>query len=153
MNNHSMKYDKEQDIKAFSARLRQALDRIAIAPDFKGRQREAGALAGKGSGAAKKWLNAEGYPSMESMIMIAKACDVSLEWLATGRGEMCPHVLNTKLLETLIRAVESAELEERTKIDTADKARLITRIYKKCHNDGLAPEPAAIATLVGLLSG
>ena len=81
--------DKEQ--KEFSKRLGTALDHMNIAPDFKGRQREAAALADKGPGSARKWLNGEGYPSMVSMIKLAKQCDVSLEWLATGRGDMLAH--------------------------------------------------------------
>lgn len=38
----------------------------------------------------RSYLKGENDPSRESLVRIAAACGVSLEWLAAGRGEMLP---------------------------------------------------------------
>ena len=41
--------------------------------------------------AVSNWESANDIqPSLQNLIAIAKSCGVSLEWLGTGRGEMCP---------------------------------------------------------------
>ena len=71
----------------FGPRLQQALDRTAIPA---GRQRTT-ALANHYAIAretARLWLAGRAIPELSRLIEIADDCQVSLNWLATGRGPM-----------------------------------------------------------------
>lgn len=74
----------------FSARLNQALDEAPLKPPVpkkgRGRQRHVARLFNVDQKAARKWLEAEGYPKLETVIVIAKTLQVTVEWLLTGRG-------------------------------------------------------------------
>lgn len=75
----------------FSARLNQALDEAQLTPPVpqkhRGRQRHVAKLFKVDQKAARKWLEGDGYPKMETVILIAKKLQVAVEWLLTGRGE------------------------------------------------------------------
>lgn len=75
----------------FSARLNQALDDAPLTPPVpqkgRGRQRHVAKLFKVDQKAARKWLEGDGYPKMETVIVIAKKLQVAVEWLLTGRGE------------------------------------------------------------------
>lgn len=75
----------------FSARLNQALDEATLTPPVprkgRGRQRVVAKLFRVDQKAARKWLEGDGYPKMETVIVIAKKLQVAVEWLLTGRGE------------------------------------------------------------------
>ncbi|MDO1528568.1 helix-turn-helix domain-containing protein [Fulvimonas sp. R45] len=75
----------------FAERLRKALDRSGFE---QGRSRT-GALAQRyavSRETARKWLTGLALPELPRIIELAKDFDVSLEWLATGRGAMAPGV-------------------------------------------------------------
>lgn len=78
---------------AFSARLNKALDDIGIPHKYKGRQQALVRLMAEegkkiGQKGVRKWLESEAIPSMDNLISLARAAQVSFEWLATGRGSM-----------------------------------------------------------------
>lgn len=85
--------DKTDDAEkvAFSARLNEALDDIRAPEKYKGRQLfvsemisgQGGKVSQKG---ARKWLECEAIPAMDNLVRLARGLNVSLEWLATGRG-------------------------------------------------------------------
>jgi transcriptional regulator with XRE-family HTH domain len=71
----------------FANRLRKALDRTGF---VQGRGRTS-ALADRyavSREAARKWLTGLALPELPRIIELAKDFDISLEWLATGRGPM-----------------------------------------------------------------
>src|SRR5690554_4338868 len=80
------------DIKrVFSARLNEALDDMDVPRKGKGRQKKVQEIFRSHGGTvsengARKWLQAESIPAMENLILLARALNVGVEWLATGRG-------------------------------------------------------------------
>jgi transcriptional regulator with XRE-family HTH domain len=78
----------------FAGRLRKALDRAGF---IQGRGRTS-ALADRyavSRETVRKWLTGLTLPELSRIIELAKDFDVSLEWLATGRGSMPPGVGET----------------------------------------------------------
>lgn len=73
----------------FAARLNEAIDSSGLRVPLKGRGRQqaVGDLFGVSQKGARKWLEAEGFPTLEKAVEIARRLDVSIEWLLTGRGE------------------------------------------------------------------
>lgn len=71
---------------AFSTRLNEALDDMGFPPKGKGRQVEVGKRWGVSQKGARKWLEGEGFPEIDTAIRIAADCKVAFEWLMTGRG-------------------------------------------------------------------
>lgn len=70
--------------KAFSARLNQALDANEIPPKSQGRQTVVGKMFGVSQKGARKWLEAEAIPETKRLPQIADRLGVSVEWLLTG---------------------------------------------------------------------
>ena len=71
---------------AFSARLNSALDALGFAPKGQGRQVALAKVMNVSQKGARKWLEGEAIPGMTNLTRLAIIADVSLEWLATGRG-------------------------------------------------------------------
>lgn len=88
---NNSKSEKEQ----FARRLHLALDQQGI--PRRGRQTRLGKMFGVSQKASGKWLSADAIPSMERSIEIAKALDVPLEWLLTGRGPMALEMQESSL--------------------------------------------------------
>lgn len=70
--------------KRFAVRLKNAASKNGI-PEW-GLGARLAAITGKTAKAASKWLNGESMPSRDSMLLISKALDVPIEWLAHGEG-------------------------------------------------------------------
>lgn len=82
------KQENPDEIKReFAKRLNDVLDEMGIPPKGKGRQKKVAAMFGVDQKAARKWLEAEGFPEFERCIQIALKLNVAMEWLLTGRGE------------------------------------------------------------------
>lgn len=75
----------------FSARLNLALDEATLTPPVPkkghGRQRYVAKMFQVDQKAARKWLEGEGYPKLETVILIARKLQIAVEWLLTGRGQ------------------------------------------------------------------
>lgn len=78
----SMKNQEKED---FAARLNEICDDLHIPPKGHNRQGEAAKVFGLTQKGVRKWLEAEGFPSMGNCISIAKKGKVYFEWLMTGR--------------------------------------------------------------------
>lgn len=76
----------DKNLKAFSGRLRRAIvPHYSVASFAKEIQVSPSGL--------RKWLAAKSEPSRDNLIAIAEKAGVSLNWLATGEGEMFQHKL------------------------------------------------------------
>lgn len=81
------------------------------------------------------YLAGKAEPSRPRLVAIAKTAGVSLEWLATGDGNMHPNAdvriapLNIELLEDAIVAVEDYVQDLKEGIDHSIKAGLILLLY------------------------
>ncbi|MBY0544401.1 MAG: hypothetical protein K2Q14_02510 [Gammaproteobacteria bacterium] len=70
----------------FAERLNHALDLNSIPPKGKGRQVILAKMFGVSQRGAGKWLEAEVYPDIQKIAVIANGLNVNVEWLAYGTG-------------------------------------------------------------------
>lgn len=77
--------EKNIELNEFSHRLNALCEEKGMA--YWGRQVALGKLFGVSQKGARKWLEAESWPRMETLIKIAAWADVSIDWLISGRGE------------------------------------------------------------------
>ncbi len=73
-----MSSDSNEDSQGFSLRLREAMKGRSI--------REFASSASMSAGTLHNYLNDESLPTLDKLIALANTSDVSLNWLATGRG-------------------------------------------------------------------
>ncbi len=59
---------------------------------------------GVSDNAIYKWVSGRGQPSMMSLVNLSKAADVSVEWLATGRGAPTKSRIENQLAEPAVMA-------------------------------------------------
>jgi transcriptional regulator with XRE-family HTH domain len=84
---HPIWMEQSDELKAFSERLNQVCDEMQLPFKQKGRQVELGRIFGVGQRGARKWLEAESFPSTDKIIKMAVWGNVSMDWLLTGRGQ------------------------------------------------------------------
>lgn len=70
----------------FASRLNALCDEKNIPPKGKARQTTVATLFEVSQKGARKWLEGEGYPTLEKAKEIATWGNVQVEWLLTGRG-------------------------------------------------------------------
>lgn len=71
---------------AFAKRLNELCDDMNVPPKGKNRQAHVACLFDVSQKGARKWLEGEGFPSTENLILIARWSNVRYDWLLTGRG-------------------------------------------------------------------
>lgn len=71
--------DKKQSIKEFSERLKQVIASLETTG------REFATRAGIGYSTVHNYLHAASSPTLDNLVLLAKAGNVSVEWLATGQ--------------------------------------------------------------------
>ncbi|WP_081009830.1 LexA family transcriptional regulator [Pseudomonas asplenii] len=64
--------------------------RIAAVADLFESRKQAAAAANVGLSSLHRWIAGEGVPAFNSLALLASAVGVSLDWIASGRGEMRP---------------------------------------------------------------
>ena len=67
--------------------------------------------------AVSKWLTGKGYPSIETLVQIAKFLQVNVEWLITGQGpksesERYP----SQQIEQIVKLLQNQPAEKQEKI-------------------------------------
>lgn len=87
----------------------------------------------------KKWFSGTTDPSWSNVVSAAKACDVSLDWLATG-VEYGSETGQANMLdeEVLLAAVQAVEMDLHERGETMapeDKSRLIYLLYRTRMNE------------------
>src|SRR6185312_2327946 len=105
-------------------RLRQMLDRARFE---EGRGRT-GTLADRyavSRETARKWLTGLALPELPRIIELAKDFDISLEWLATGRGPMPLGVGETKAVYRRLTDSESRLLDAFHKLPETKRQLLV----------------------------
>ncbi|MFM0270135.1 hypothetical protein PQQ59_06090 [Paraburkholderia aspalathi] len=73
--------------RAFSERLNEALDDNRFPAKGAGRQSALGTKMGVSQKGARKWLEGEAIPATARIIDLAQWLNVNFEWLAAGRGD------------------------------------------------------------------
>lgn len=136
----SYKKSSEVELQAFAARLNEICDDMGIAPKFNGRQAELASAIQKITGekitpnAARKWVEGEGFPSTDKIILLARWASVNTEWFITGQGSKAS-VDYTKL-EPKIDAVVKI-MQEMSEYQKEQAVRLIDAIAEPApHSNG-----------------
>jgi transcriptional regulator with XRE-family HTH domain len=71
---------------AFALRLNEICDDMDVPPKGRGRQTVLKTVVDLSQNAVLKWLEGEGYPSLENARRLAVWANVHIEWLLSGRG-------------------------------------------------------------------
>lgn len=111
------------------------LSRLRIAMKSAGlTQEELAERIGLSLSGVKKWLSGVSDPRWQSVVKAAEACNVKLQWLATGEGVMTEtndhHSMNEESLLSAIVAVETDLHERREVLEPKDKSKLIYLLYR-----------------------
>ena len=78
------------ELQAFAERLNELCNDMKVPPKGKNRQAALAKIFTVSQKGARKWLEAEGWPTVERGVQIAKWGKCSFEWLMTGRGPKRP---------------------------------------------------------------
>jgi len=132
-------------------------------------RKRAAEVSGKDADTVTKWGKGQGLAQFLALAAIAGEAGVSLDWLATGSGEMlrspaaAPPVpvpaptavepIDEELLEVTLQGVDEFIAERGLVIPTDRRAALVATIYSLAAEDGakdLAKKPSAIAKFIRL---
>lgn len=105
--------DKKQSIKEFSERLKHVLTVLGTTG------REFATRAGIGYSTVHNYLHAASSPTLDNLVLLAKAGNVSVEWLATGQ--------QTSLKNTDAEVVAVPFIDQRNEVLKLDTQLLVTK--------------------------
>jgi len=108
----------------FAKRLRKALDRAGF-EQGRGRTSALAARYAVSRETARKWLTCLALPEFPRIIELAKDFDISLEWLATGRGSIAPGVGETGALYRRLSDNEGHLLDAFRKLPESKRQLLV----------------------------
>lgn len=86
----------QSTITGFVSRLREVCDDMGLPAH--GRQTALANHLKVTQGAAKKWLNGDGYPTMDKIVAICEWANVNVIWLVMGAGAKRNDLVDTKVL-------------------------------------------------------
>lgn len=107
----------ETEHRLFSARLNEICDEIGVPPKGKARQKDVAKRFGVSQNAARKWLEGEGFPKIETGLEMARMANVQFDWLMTGRPPKRLHELFAD--HPLLARYERSDQATRALIDVA----------------------------------
>lgn len=117
-----------EDSSGFAERLREAMRGRSI--------REFASTAGMSAGTLHNYLNNESLPTLDKLIALSNTANVSLNWLATGRGPVervdeneDEKSLNVALLSAVVECLECTLDEFGLSMSAEKKSGVITSIY------------------------
>lgn len=137
--------DKEKKRGEFSRRLNRALDEAGVKDKGHGRQLEVGKMVKVSAGAARKYLEGQGYPDFDKIVILAELLKVNVEWLAKGQGpmrvvtEIYPEssAINVLLLEQVIEESEQGLKEAGIEsLSNSKRAKLYGYVYEEALKEG-----------------
>lgn len=105
--------DKKQSIKEFSERLKHVITVLGTTG------REFATRAGIGYSTVHNYLHAASSPTLDNLVLLAKAGNVSVEWLATGQ--------QTSLKNTDAEVVDVPFIDQSNEVLKLDTQLLVTK--------------------------
>ena len=137
--------------KELGTRLREVENR------FKNRA-EAAKAAGVAKSTLQNWIEGKADPSFQGLAALAKAANVSMDWLATGGqpdttdSEATAQEIDGKLMGLALEGVKKLYAEENARLDDRSAGELATRIYaetlEKCEGSDDPDDRKAALQLV-----
>lgn len=138
-------------------------DRIGIVADLYGTKGEAASTAGVSPISLRRYIAEEQAPPFEVLANLAMAKGVSLEWLATGEGELYARqrVVHgevkaseddaVEMVKLSVQALEEWLLEENLELDPERKAEVVVVLYRYLRSRNTV-NPQEIASLLQALA-
>lgn len=137
-------------------------ERISLAIRRAGGAKKMAEKTGMSTSVLRSWRAEKSDPSRTSLVKVARAAGVSLEWLATGEGDpdqgagaqpqraAGPQEMDLELLENVARAAFQ-ELERRD-INLAPDglARLVRVLYRHFASKGDQPDHDTVSNIIDL---
>lgn len=132
--------------------------RIGEAAELVGTRTSAYKVMGISSAALQRYIKEENAPPFEAVARLCVAAGVSLDWLATGEGEMRqtasdkgsqPARLDHETLRLAVQVLDKALESANASTDSAGRAELLVAIYELLEQ-GAAQEAAqrVVATML-----
>jgi transcriptional regulator with XRE-family HTH domain len=109
--------DESSDLIEFSKRLNDLCDVAGLPPKYQGRQQALAKIFDVSQKGARRWLEAEAFPTWDKLIRIAKMWNITIDWLMTGREPKHPG--GTYLTPEIAQVVETMMAMEPEKRQTA----------------------------------
>lgn len=85
---YNEKKPRKQDANKVSFPISGMETRIAAVADLYESRKQAAAMAEAALSSLQRWIAGEGMPAFDSVALLASGKGVSLDWIATGKGEM-----------------------------------------------------------------
>lgn len=124
---------------------------------FKNRA-EAARAAGVAKSTLQNWIEGKADPSFQGLAALAKAADISMDWLATGRQPDTPdnitltQEIDGKLMGLALEGAKKLYAEENARLDDRSAGELATRVYaetlEKCEGSDDPDDRRAALQLV-----
>jgi len=133
--------------------------RISAVASMIGTRKFAAKTAQISTDTLQRYIREEVHPSLGPIVVLADAADVSLSWLATGKGQMKPHEGQSSTIENDFDILESLIEEIEIKLKNADatispdkKAVLVRLLYEEKIEGQGRPGLDSLASYLKLVS-
>ena len=103
--------------------------RITIVANLYKDRKSAALAAGISTDQLARYMRGENQPSFTAMATLAHQHGISLDWLATGNGDMKGGRLDMDLLSLILDTVEAALAEIKIELSPDKKAKLVSLLY------------------------
>lgn len=137
-------------------------ERISLAVKKAGGATKLAEMTGLSTSVLRSWRSEKSDPSRTSLIKVAKAAGISLEWLATGEGSPdqgaeVPSKQGIGASEfdlDLLESVATTALKElearRIRLEPAAQARLLRVLYRHFASKGEQPDHDTVSNIIDL---
>lgn len=86
------------------------------------------------------YISGDSEPTRPRLISIAQAGNVTLEWLAEGKGIKENRELNATALQTILTEVENIFHDYKITVNSEKKSKFIANLYAEMMEDGTTME-------------
>lgn len=137
-------------------------ERISIAIQRVGGATRMAEMASVSTSVLRKWRAGQSEPQLTSLVSMARAAGVTVEWLATGEGSpdkgaespskqgFGPAEIDLDLLESVATtALEELEAR-RIRLEPAAQARLLRVLYRHFASRGEQPDLGTVSNIIDL---
>lgn len=131
----------------FSRRLKKACDINKIPPH--NRVSRLSSITDVTVSAVRKWLSAKGLPELPTIIDIAMALGVDLEWLVSDRGtpRNSSSTINEDLLSEILETIQIVQSETGRELSNKEFAYVIAKLYSHFRKKTYTPNDSKTVTL------
>ena len=137
-------------------------ERISLAIRKAGGATKLAEKTGMSTSVLRSWRSEKSDPSRTSLVKVARAADVSLEWLATGEGSPDQGAevrsqrpsgskeMDLELLESVARAAFKELNRRKIHLDPDGLARLVRVLYRHFSSKGEQPDHDTVSNIIDL---